>query len=188
MTTNQEAQVTQADDPLDAWAFNVALECMGRSEDRIDLVIGGDVLNLRDLHIILQNATRPTSDVEALRGALAMTIAEMSRASGRLEIIAGCNEDRRIASALSRTCDFARTAIVSVSGGEERCSRERAEGRDEGVITAIECISMAAEKHPGTPMAKCATFLANCLQDMRADDEWADTLYAPTPPISRGEG
>lgn len=49
--------------------------------------------------------------VEALEGAAAMSVAEMMRASGRLEIIAGCNEDRRIAAALSGTCDFVRQAL-----------------------------------------------------------------------------
>jgi hypothetical protein len=48
---------------------------------------------------------------EALTGWLAMAVAEMSRARGRLETIATCNEDRRIAAALGRTCDCARRAL-----------------------------------------------------------------------------
>lgn len=48
---------------------------------------------------------------ERLREALAMSIAEMMRASGRLDVIAGCNEDRRIANALRGTCGFARAAL-----------------------------------------------------------------------------
>jgi hypothetical protein len=51
------------------------------------------------------------AEVERLREALVMAVAEMMRASGRLEVIAGCNEDRRIAAALSGTCDFARAAL-----------------------------------------------------------------------------
>jgi hypothetical protein len=42
---------------------------------------------------------------------LAMAVAEMSRARGRLETLATCNEDRRIAAALGRTCDCAREAM-----------------------------------------------------------------------------
>lgn len=48
------------------------------------------------------------AQVEQEREALAMAVAEMSRARGRLEIIAGCNEDRRIAAALGSTCDHVR--------------------------------------------------------------------------------
>ena len=48
---------------------------------------------------------------ERLRGALAMCVAEMMRASGRLEIIATCNEDRRIVAALSGTCDYVRSVL-----------------------------------------------------------------------------
>lgn len=44
----------------------------------------------------------------AMKEALAMAVAEMSRARGRLEIIAGCNEDRTIAAALGSTCDHVR--------------------------------------------------------------------------------
>lgn len=54
-------------------------------------------------------------EIERLRGALVMSIAEMMRASGRLQTIAGCNEDRRIAAALSGTCDFARAALAGDS-------------------------------------------------------------------------
>lgn len=43
---NADARVAEA---LDAWAFNVMLECAGREEGSIDVVIGGAVLNLRDL-------------------------------------------------------------------------------------------------------------------------------------------
>ncbi len=50
---------------------------------------------------------------ERLFEVVAMSIAEMSRARGRLEAIAGCNEDRRIAAALGTTCDFARTALAA---------------------------------------------------------------------------
>lgn len=42
---------------------------------------------------------------------LALAVAEMSRARGRLEIIGTCNEDRRIAAALGRACDSAITAL-----------------------------------------------------------------------------
>lgn len=49
--------------------------------------------------------------IARLREALVMFVAEASRARGRLEIIAGCNEDRRIAAALGATCDFARSAL-----------------------------------------------------------------------------
>lgn len=52
-----------------------------------------------------------TAEVERLREALAMCVAEMMRASGRLEIIATCNEDRRIVAALSGTCDYVRSAL-----------------------------------------------------------------------------
>jgi len=55
------------------------------------------------------------AEVARLREALAMAVAEMARASGRLEVIAGCNEDRRIAAALMGSCDFARAAL-----GDER--------------------------------------------------------------------
>lgn len=41
---------------LEAWAFNVMLECQGRDDDPLDIVIGGAVLNLRDLDQILQHA------------------------------------------------------------------------------------------------------------------------------------
>lgn len=52
-----------------------------------------------------------------LRDWLAMAVAEMSRARGRLETIATCNEDRRIAAALGRTCDCARTALAQQGEG-----------------------------------------------------------------------
>ncbi len=48
---------------------------------------------------------------ERLREALTMCVAEMMRASGRLEIIATCKEDRRIVAALSGTCDYVRSAL-----------------------------------------------------------------------------
>jgi hypothetical protein len=51
------------------------------------------------------------AEVERLREALTMCVAEMMRASGRLEIIATCNEDRRIVAALSGTCDYVRSAL-----------------------------------------------------------------------------
>jgi len=49
-----------------------------------------------------------------LVGALAMAVAEMSYARGRLETIATGNEDRRIAAKLGSTCDFIRTEIATL--------------------------------------------------------------------------
>lgn len=46
--TNEMAEL------VERWAFNVMLECSGRAETSIDVVMGGDVLNLRDLHDILE--------------------------------------------------------------------------------------------------------------------------------------
>ena len=51
------------------------------------------------------------AEIERLREALTMCVAEMMRASGRLEIIATCKEDRRIVAALSGTCDYVRSAL-----------------------------------------------------------------------------
>jgi len=56
----------------------------------------------------LARAEAAEAENAKLREALAVAVAEMSRARGRLEIIAGCNEDRRIAAALGGACDFAR--------------------------------------------------------------------------------
>lgn len=41
--------------PLEAWAFNVHLEC-SRPDDPLEVAIGGAVLNLRDLDAILSDA------------------------------------------------------------------------------------------------------------------------------------
>ena len=49
---------------------------------------------------------------DRLAEALVMSIAGMMKASGRLEVIAVCNEDRRIVAALGGTCDFARQALT----------------------------------------------------------------------------
>jgi hypothetical protein len=63
---------------------------------------------------LLDSALRqPPSD--AMADALAMAIAEMSRARGRLETIAVCNEDRRIANALGATCDHIRREFFSAA-------------------------------------------------------------------------
>lgn len=56
------------------------------------------------------------AEAAGLREALVMAIAEMSRARGRLETIAMCNEDRRIAAALGGTCGFARAALNGTQG------------------------------------------------------------------------
>jgi hypothetical protein len=39
---------------VDAWAFNVMLECRGHAEAKINILLGGAILDLRDLHKILQ--------------------------------------------------------------------------------------------------------------------------------------
>ena len=49
---------------------------------------------------------------DRLAEALVMSIAGMMKAKGRLEVIAVCNEDRRIVAALGGTCDFARQALT----------------------------------------------------------------------------
>ena len=53
--------------------------------------------------------------IRELREALAMSVDRMSRARGRLETIAGCNEDRRIAASLGTQCDFIRTTLAKGS-------------------------------------------------------------------------
>ena len=40
-------------DALDAWSFNVMLECSGRKEDQLECLVGGAVLDFRDLDRIL---------------------------------------------------------------------------------------------------------------------------------------
>ena len=52
---------------------------------------------------------------KALREAVCMAVAELMRASGRLEVIAGCNEDRRIAAALSGTVDYIRSTLAGAN-------------------------------------------------------------------------
>lgn len=54
------------------------------------------------------------ADSARLREALVMAIAEMMRAAGRLDIIANCNEDRRLRAALSGTSDYARQALADM--------------------------------------------------------------------------
>jgi hypothetical protein len=54
--TTPNPQADELGAKLEAWAFNVTLECLGREEEKIDCVIGGDVLDLRDLHAILDAA------------------------------------------------------------------------------------------------------------------------------------
>lgn len=43
-------------DALEDWAFNVMLECAGRPDEKIDVVMGGAILDLRDLKAILDAA------------------------------------------------------------------------------------------------------------------------------------
>lgn len=63
-----------------------------------------------------------------LREAAAMAVAEMSRSRGRLEAIAGCNEDRRIAAALGGTCDHIRRvffpALATRQDAPKACSED----------------------------------------------------------------
>lgn len=54
--------------------------------------------------------------LDVAREAIVMAVAQMMRARGRLDIIAGCNDDRRLAAALSGTCDFLRTALATING------------------------------------------------------------------------
>lgn len=61
--------------------------------------------------VIAQAFAERDAKIARLREALAMAIAEMSYARGRLETIATCNEDRRIAAKLGGSCDFARQAL-----------------------------------------------------------------------------
>ena len=49
---------------------------------------------------------------DRLAEALVMSIAGMMKAKGRLEVIAVCNEDRRIVAALGGTCGLARQALT----------------------------------------------------------------------------
>ena len=58
---------------------------------------------------------RLLDDNERLRDSLAMSIAEMSRVRGRLEIIGTCNEDNRLANALGSTCDHIRRQHFSAA-------------------------------------------------------------------------
>lgn len=44
----------QLAEALNAWAFNVMLECSGREEDKLEVVIGGAIIDLRDLHDVLE--------------------------------------------------------------------------------------------------------------------------------------
>lgn len=53
---------------MEDWAFNVHLECMGSPGEKIDVVIGGAVLNLRDLDKIL-NAALTAEIAEGATGA-----------------------------------------------------------------------------------------------------------------------
>lgn len=46
------------EEALYAWALNVHLECMGRPEEKIDIVMGGEILDLRDLKTILDHTLR----------------------------------------------------------------------------------------------------------------------------------
>jgi hypothetical protein len=54
-----------------------------------------------------------------LREALVMCVGEMARARGRLETIASCNEDRRIAASLGSQCDFVRSILSRGASGIE---------------------------------------------------------------------
>lgn len=49
------------DEQLEAWAFNVMLECMGREEEKIEMLVGGAILDLRDLDRILTKAIARTN-------------------------------------------------------------------------------------------------------------------------------
>lgn len=63
MTTNKACELADA---LEAWAFNVRLECMHPDAgDKIECAIGGAILDLRDLARIL-TALRSPSDREAV--------------------------------------------------------------------------------------------------------------------------
>lgn len=70
-----------------------------------------DFCDRRDMRRLTDLIETQAREIERLREALTMCVAEMMRASGRLEIIATCNEDRRIVAALSGTCDYVRSAL-----------------------------------------------------------------------------
>jgi len=58
MSDPNEALVEAIDrEKLEAWAFNVALEC-SREEAQLEVAIGGAILDLRDLKAILDAAIR----------------------------------------------------------------------------------------------------------------------------------
>lgn len=68
--------------------------------------------------------TELLGDAAKLKETLAMSVAQMSRARGRLETIATCNEDRRIANSLGTTCDHIRRVAfpeieAALSGSDE---------------------------------------------------------------------
>jgi hypothetical protein len=79
---------------------------------------GSDKHEVRELWAA-HAALRQTPSDE-IRDALAMAVAEMSRARGRLETIAACNEDRRIANALGATCDHIRRKFFSAALTQEK--------------------------------------------------------------------
>ncbi len=64
---------------------------------------------------ITAHDTALKAQVETAREALGMAVAEMSYARSRLETIATCNEDRRIAARLGSTCDFIRTTTFAAT-------------------------------------------------------------------------
>lgn len=63
------------------------------------------------LTALTERVERMEGENRALKDWLSMAIAEMSRARGRLDVIGTCNEDKRLANALGRTCDCARAAL-----------------------------------------------------------------------------
>lgn len=52
---------------LEDWCFNVRLECLGRSDAELEVVLGGAILDLRDLDRILE-WTLNAQGIEARQG------------------------------------------------------------------------------------------------------------------------
>ena len=66
MTPNPEQSerllAAELREPLEAWSFNVLLECSGRKESDMLIAIGGAYLDLRDLNRILEWARARAGD------------------------------------------------------------------------------------------------------------------------------